>query len=175
MEPIFDKILQEKFNAKGLGTTNTGGLGMWSQRPIKTLEDMKGMLTASVSPVTSICKNFTAMFSIPTPAGWSINLDVWKKMSPNIQKILLEEVAKSAQWMNNVVVNDIPDKDIKVFKEKGVSVYILPKAERDRWAKQLEATTNAELAKFGELGKQMKKIADEANKKYPYKADKAAI
>jgi TRAP-type transport system periplasmic protein len=217
--PLYDKILQEKFNAKGLAMMNTGGLGIWSQKPIKTLEDMKGLLTASVSPVTSVlikdlggspvtipfmdifeslqkkvvdaasqsahggvvfafpdvCKYFTAMYSVPAPAGYSINLDVWKKMPPNIQKILLEETQKAGDWMNNVVVTELADKDLKVFKEKGVNVYFLPKAERERWAKQLEPYKEKQLSSFGELGQKIRKIADEANKKNPYVADKTGM
>ncbi len=217
--PLYDKILQEKFNAKGLAMYNTGGLGMWSQKQIKTLEDMKGLLTASVSPVTSVlikelggspvtinffeifeslqkkvvdaaaqsahggvvfsfpdvCKYFTAVYSVPAPAGYSINLDVWKKMPPNIQKILIEETQKAADWMNKTVVTELPDKDLKSFKEKGVTPYFLPKAERERWAKQLEPFKKSQLSKFGDLGKAIEKIADEANKKNPYVADKTAM
>jgi TRAP-type C4-dicarboxylate transport system substrate-binding protein len=219
MLPLYDRILQQKFNAKGLAMTNTGGLGIWSQKPVKTLEDLKGMLTASVSPVTSslikglgaspvtipfpdiyeslqknvvdgaaqsahggvvfsfpdVCKNFTAFYGVPAPAGWSINLNVWRKMPPNIQKILLEETARSAEWMNRIVVTELPDRDLKSFKDKGVAVHFLSKAERDRWAKWLEAHKQREFQKFGALGQQIKKIADDANKKHPYKADKTAM
>jgi TRAP-type C4-dicarboxylate transport system substrate-binding protein len=217
--PLYDQILQEKFNAKGLAMMNTGGLGLWSKKPIKSLEDWKGLLTASVSPITStlikdlggapvtivffeiyealakktvdaaaqsahggvvfqfpeVCKHFTAFFSIPASAGYSINLDVWKKMPPHIQKILLEETARAADWMANVLVTELPDSDLKVFKEKGVTVYYLPKAERDKWAKQLDPYVGKQLSSFGELGQKVKKIADDMNKKYPYMPDKGII
>jgi TRAP-type C4-dicarboxylate transport system substrate-binding protein len=216
MLPLFDQILQEKFNAKGVAMMNTGGLGLFSQKPVRTLEDWKGLLTASVSPVTStmikdlggspvtivffetyealqkktvdaaaqsahggvvfsfpdICKHFTAIFSVPAPAGYSINLDVWKKMPPHIQKILQEETARAADWMSNVLVTELPDSDLKVFKEKGVTVYYLPKEERGKWAKQLEPYKEKQLSSFGELGQKIKKIADEMNKKYPYVPNK---
>ena len=51
--PYYDPILQERFNAKGLVMMSTGGLGFWSQKPLNTLEDLKGIMTASVSPATS--------------------------------------------------------------------------------------------------------------------------
>jgi len=217
--PLFDQILQEKFNAKGVAMMSTGGLGLWSRKPIKKLEDWKGLLTASVSPVTStlikdlggspvtivyfeiyealakktvdaaaqsahggvvfsfpdVCKYFTAFFGVPASAGYSINLDVWKKMPPHIQKILQEETARAADWMANVMVTDLPDSDLKVFKEKGVTVYYLPKAERDKWAKQLEPYKEKQFSSFGELGQKVKKIADELNKKYPYVPDKGIL
>ena len=212
MLPLFDQILQEKFNAKGLAMMNTGGLGLFSQKPVKTLEEWRGLLVASVSPITStmikdlggspvtivffeiyealakktvdsaaqsahggvvfnfpdICKNFTAFFGVPAPAGYSINLDVWKKMPPHIQKILKEETDRAAEWMSKVLITELPDSDLKVFKEKKVTVYYLPKAERERWAKKLEPFKEKQLSSFGELGQKIKKIADDMNKKYPY-------
>jgi TRAP-type C4-dicarboxylate transport system substrate-binding protein len=217
--PLYDQILQEKFNAKGLAMMSTGGLGLWSQKPVKTLEDMKGLLAASVSPVTStlikdlggspvtimffetyealakktvdaaaqsahggvvfnfpeVCKYFTAFFGIPASAGYSINLDVWKKMPPHIQKILQEETARAADWMANVMVTELPDSDLKVFKEKGVAIYYLPKEERDKWAKKLEPYNEKQFSSFGELGQKVKKIAEEVNKKYPYVPDKGIM
>ena len=44
--PLYDQILQEKFNAKGVAMLSTGGLGLWSQKPVENLEDWKGLLTA---------------------------------------------------------------------------------------------------------------------------------
>jgi TRAP-type transport system periplasmic protein len=217
--PLYDPILQEKFNAKGLAMMSTGGLGLWSQKPVKTLEEIKGMMIGSVSPVTSVlikelgaspvtivftdlyeslqkkvvdaasqsahggvvfafpevCKYYTAMYSVPAPAGYSINLDVWKKMPAHIQKILLEETDRAADWMAKVVLTELPDKDLAAFKQKGVTVYYLPKAEREKWAKKLEPYKEKQLSSFGELGQKMKKIADEVNKKFPYTPDKSAL
>ena len=214
--PLYDEILQEKFNAKGLSMMNTGGLGVWSQKPVKNLDDWQGLLTGSVSPVTStliegldgspvtilffelyeslqkkvvdaavqsshggvvfgfpdICKHFTAFYGIPAPAGYSINLDVWNKMPKDIQKILLDETKQASDWLADVLVGPLPEGDLKVFKEKGVTVYYLPKGERSKWAKQLEPYKEEQLAKFGELGKKIKSIADKVNKKYPYNPKK---
>jgi TRAP-type C4-dicarboxylate transport system substrate-binding protein len=215
--PLYDPILKEKFNAKGLAMMSTGGLGLWSQKPVKTLEDIKGLLVASVSPSTStmlkelgaspvtivftdiyeslqkhvvdaasqsahggvvfsfpdVCKYFTEVYCMPAPAGYTINLKVWNKMPANIQNILLEETQKAAEWMNNVMQNELPDLDLKTFKEKGVEVYYMPKEERDRWAAKVKPYTDKELAAFGELGAATKKIADEVNQKYPYAPDKS--
>jgi TRAP-type transport system periplasmic protein len=210
--PLYDKILQEKFNAKGLVMMNTGGLGLWSQKPLKTLEEWKGLLVGSVSPVTStlikglggspvtipfyeifealqkkvvdaaaqsahggvvfsfpeVCKYFTAFYGVPAPAGYSINLDVWKKMPPDIRNILLEETQRASEWMNNVVVTELPEKDLNTFKEKGVTVYYLPREEREKWAERLQSNKDEQLSSHGELGQEIKQIADEVNKEYPY-------
>jgi TRAP-type C4-dicarboxylate transport system substrate-binding protein len=220
--PLYDQILQEKFNAKGLGMVNTGGLGLHSQKPIlhsqkpiKTLKDWDGLLVGAVSPVTStlvkglggsavtivftdlyeslqkkvvdaavqsshggvvfgfpdICKHFTAFFGIPAPAGYSINLDIWKKMPSTIQQILIEEAKQSGEWMSDVLVGPLPKGDLDAFKKKGVSVYYLPKAERDRWAKEFEKSNKELFSEFGELGKKIMEIADDVNKQYPYSED----
>ncbi len=216
---LYDPVLQEKFNAKGLAVTNTGGLGIWSQKPVKSLDDLKGLMVGSVSPVTSVlikdlgaspvtipfmdiyeslqkkvvdaaaqsahggvvfafpevCKYFTAFYGVPAPAGYTINLDVWKKMPVHIQKILLEETQHSAEWMNNIIVTELADKDLKAFKDKGVKVYYLSKAERKRWEKKLEPYKKKQLSAFGELGKKLEMIAEQVNKKYPYQGNKTAL
>ena len=219
MLPLFQPILEQRFNARGLGAMSTGGLGIWSQKPIKTLDDLKGLLVASVSPGTSnmlkelgaspvtivytdiyeslqkhvvdaatqsahggvvfsfpeVCKYYTAMYSMPAPAGYTINLDVWKKMPPHIQQILIEETDKAADWMNNVGITELPDMDLKTFEEKGVNVYYLPEDERARWVDKIKPYMDAQLERFGELGAQVRKIADEVNKQYPYKPNKESL
>ncbi len=219
MLPLYDKVFQERFNAKALGMMSTGGVGMWSRKPIKTLGDLKGTLMAALSPgnaqmlktlgaapvtimFTDIyeslskkvvdgsvqsahggnvfqffdsCKYFTAMFNMPAIAGHTINLDVWKKMPPHIQKILVEETAKAGDWMHNVIEKDLADMDLKTFKEKGVALYYLPEAERAKWAGFFTGSNEAEFKKQGDFGQQVKKIVDDMNKKYPYKADKGIL
>jgi len=209
---LYDPILQEKFNAKGLGLMNTGSVGVISTKPVKTLEDWKGLLVGTISPptaamvkhlggspvtimwtdtyeslqkkvidatiqgthamvvmgMTDVCKHVTLFFGMGAPNGYTINLDVWKKMPQHIQKILQEEIDRAADWMNETVMTKVGDEDIKAFKEQGVSVYIVPKAERDRWAKALDPYVKKQIGAFGELGPKVQKVADDANKLFPY-------
>jgi TRAP-type C4-dicarboxylate transport system substrate-binding protein len=210
--PVYDQLLQEKFNAKMLGFVNTGPLQLFSTKPVKTLEDWKGLLVGSISPpiaemvkqlggapvtimyvdlyealqkkvidsavqgshgglvfgMTDVCKHITIFAGIALWNGYTINLDVWKKMPPNIQKILQEEVDNTMDWFNNTVMTKLGDDDMKAFKEKGASVYIVPKAERDRWEKMFISSNEKQIASFGEFGHKVKKIAEDANKRYPY-------
>jgi TRAP-type C4-dicarboxylate transport system substrate-binding protein len=212
IEPLYDQIFQEKFNAKGFGLLNSGGMQLFSTKPVKTLEDWKGLLVGAISPpiagmikelggspvtimwvdmyeamqkkvvdantqgthgglilgLPEVCKYITIFFGIALWNGYTINLDVWKKMPGSIQKILQEEVDKAADWMTKTTCTVVGDGDIKAFKEKGMDVYFLPKAERERWKKQLEPYKQKQLDSMGELGQKIKKIADEANKKHPY-------
>lgn len=217
--PLYDPILQERFNAKGLAMMSTGGLGLWSQKPIKVLEDLKGLLVASVSPGTStmlkelgaspvtivftdiyeslqkkvvdaasqsahggvvfsfpdVCKYYTVVYCMPAPAGYTINLKVWKKMPAKIQNILLEETQAAADWMNNVMLTELPDMDLKTFADKDVSVYYMPKEERDRWQAKIRPYVDKQLDSFGELGAATRKIANEVNEKYSYAPDKSNL
>ena len=47
MVPLFDAVFQEKFNQKALGRYSSGVMGIYSNKPIKSLEDMKGLLVGS--------------------------------------------------------------------------------------------------------------------------------
>jgi TRAP-type C4-dicarboxylate transport system substrate-binding protein len=209
---LYDPILQKKFNAKGLALTNTGGLQLWSSRPVKTLEDMKGLMVGAISPPSAklikdlggsavpimwtdmyealqkkvidaaiqgthgmvvtqlfrVVKNGTIFFGIAGYNGYTINLDVWNKMPQHIKDLLQEEADNAADWMTKVCTTKIGDDDMKVYKENGLSIYILPKAEREKWAKRLAPYRDGELAKSGEFGQKIMKIAEDANQRFPY-------
>ena len=210
--PLYDQILQEKFNAKGLALYNSGGVNLYSTKPVKTLEDWKGLLVGALSPPASalckelgaspvtimwtdtyeslqkkvidatlqgthggvamnmidVCKNVTLFYGMAGWNGWSINLDVWKKLPKNIQQMLQEEAMAAAEHMNRTVDGELGDYDLKKYKEKGVTAYFVPKAERDKWENQVAPYKEKQLAGFGEFGQKVKKIADEANKSHPY-------
>ena len=59
--------------------------------------------------------------------------------------------------------------DIKAFKQKGVTIYVVPKAERNRWEKMVAPYKEKQIASFGEFGQKVKQIADDVNNRYPYK------
>ena len=111
---------------------NTGGIHLFSTKPVKTLEDWKGLLCGAISPptaalikemggspvtimytdmyeslqkkvidatvqgthgalvlgMTEVCKHATIFLGFAGWNGFSINLDIWKKMPKHIQQIL---------------------------------------------------------------------------------------
>jgi TRAP-type C4-dicarboxylate transport system substrate-binding protein len=212
MVPLFDQVFQEKFNQKALGRYSSGLLGIYSNKPIKGLDDMKGLLVGSGSPPTSdmlkalgaspvtimwtdlyeslqkhvidatmqtghgavamqivdTTKYITPFFGQGCWNGYTINLDVWKKMPPRIQKILQEEVDTACDWMAKTELKLAYEDDPKVVKKKGLKTFVLSKAERDRWAAQAAQLQEKQVASLGEFGRKIKAIADEANKKFPY-------
>ena len=209
---LYDPILQKKFNAKGLAVTNTGGLQLWTSRPVKTLEDLKGLMIGTISPPSArlikdlggsavpimwtdmyealqkkvvdgamqgthgmivtqlyqVVKYGTIFFPISGYNGYTINLDVWKKMPQHIKDLLQEEADNAADWMTKLCTTQIGDDDMKVYKENGVAIYILPKAEREKWEKKLTPYREEELSKAGDFGQKIMKIAEDANKRFPY-------
>ena len=50
IEPIYGKILEDKFDQKLLCLHHYTGLELFSTKPVKTLEDWKGMLVQALSP-----------------------------------------------------------------------------------------------------------------------------
>lgn len=212
--PLYDRILQEKFNAKGLGAVFTGAIELFTTtKQIRALDDWKGLLTGALSPSLStlvkglggspvtimwtdmyeslqkkvidgatqashgafimsfadVCKNATYFFGASGMNGLSINLDVWKKMPPDLQKTLVEVTAAEIEWFQKSMAK-VEQDDLKAFKQKGVNVYFLPPAERAKWERRVAPTRDKQLAAFGDFGAKIKKIADEANRKYPYEA-----
>jgi TRAP-type C4-dicarboxylate transport system substrate-binding protein len=209
--PLHDSLFQEKFNAKALGMFSVDGLIVVSSKPIKTLNDWKGLLAGVSAPPSAalfkglgaspvnivwtdlyeslqkhvidasamtmhgaivvnlmdVCDYMTLFFGHPNFNGYMINLDVWKKMPANIQKILQEEIGKTCKFMEERFLK-LTDEDLAFLKQKGKKVYALPKAERDKWVAQLAPYRDKELANLGDFGKKVKQAADEANKKFPY-------
>jgi TRAP-type C4-dicarboxylate transport system substrate-binding protein len=209
--PLHDTLLQEKFNAKALGMFSVDGIIVVSSKPIKTLNDWKGLLAGvsapssavlfkglGASPVSivwtdlyeslqkhvidasamtmhgalvvnlmDVCDYMTLFFGHANFNGYMINLDVWKKMPPNIQKILQEEVDRTCDFMKDRYLK-LTDEDLAVLKQKGKKVYAVPRAERQKWAALLAPYREKELAKFGEFGQKIKQAAEEANKLFPY-------
>jgi TRAP-type C4-dicarboxylate transport system substrate-binding protein len=212
MVPLFDQVFQEKFNQKALGRYSTGLMQLYSNKPVKSLEDMKGLLVGSGSPPTSdmlkalgaspVYINWTDLFEslkkhvidatmqtshgavamqiieatkYLTPFyghgawnGYTINVDIWKKMPKQIQTILQEEVDAACDWMGKTALKLAYEDDPKALKKKGLKVFVPSKAERDRWKAQAAPLQEKQIASLGEFGRKIKAIADEANKRFPY-------
>jgi TRAP-type C4-dicarboxylate transport system substrate-binding protein len=51
--PLYSEVLEENFNQKALTSWNVGGFHVGGTKPVKTMEDWKGLLVQSISPVTA--------------------------------------------------------------------------------------------------------------------------
>jgi TRAP-type C4-dicarboxylate transport system substrate-binding protein len=133
----------------------------------------KGVIEATLIPpvgalwgkLPDICHHATMFYGSSPVMGYTINLDVWKDMPKKTQNIFLEEAKKSADIMNEFAFQE-HEENINQLKASGVEVYILPKAERDRWEEKCQPYINEQLSSVGDFGQQVKEMADKANAKY---------
>jgi TRAP-type C4-dicarboxylate transport system substrate-binding protein len=100
--------------------------------------------------------------------GYTINLDVWKKMPTHIRKILQEEIDAACKWMEETEMKLAYEDDPKVVRKKGLQTFVLSKAERERWKARVAALQEKQVSSLGEFGRKIKEIADEANRRFPY-------
>jgi TRAP-type C4-dicarboxylate transport system substrate-binding protein len=120
-----------------------------------------------IAKLYEVAKNFTVFYGIGSVYSININLDVYNKMPQNIQDMLNQDMSDLANSITQKYVTSLYDL-VDQLKANGVEVYYLPVAERDRWKALAYPGTLDALSKAGDVGAQLKKIADEANAKYPY-------
>ncbi len=114
-----------------------------------------------------VCSDVTYFFGAAAWNGYTINLDVWKAMPPDVQKILLEETDRAVDWMHNKLL-EYEKTDMQTFIKRNKRIHIISKEERDRWRDRLLPYQKQQIESMGEFGKKVKEIADDVNRKYPY-------
>ena len=58
-------------------------------------------------------------------------------------------------------------RDHAAIAAAGCEIYTVPQAEIDRWKAACQPYVDQQIAIYGDFGQEIKKIADEANAKYP--------
>lgn len=82
--PLHDKILQERFNSKALGLIHFSGIELMTLKPVKKLEDWKGMMIGSISP---------AMANLIQKLGGSPVTVMWTDLYTSLQKGVIDGTA----------------------------------------------------------------------------------
>jgi TRAP-type C4-dicarboxylate transport system substrate-binding protein len=123
-----------------------------------------GMYTFNLQEVASYV---TTAFMSPGITTITINLDVWNKMPKKTQDILAEEVRKSTDTLNQLLIDDHYS-SLDNLAAAGMEIYALPKAERDKWKAAAQPAIDELLSKTGDTGQKAMKIASDINKQYPY-------
>ena len=209
--PLYDNLLQNKFNQKALSLFAIGGMELVSTRPVKTLKDWKGLMTGAINPqisaltqilggapvvvtwtdlytslqkkiidaglcnthqvltfsLTDVCSNVTVFYGASGWQGYSVNLNVWRKMPQHIREILLDETDKAAKKMHREFLR-LHDEDIQNLRTKGIKVHVIPPEERKVWAGKLHPYLKKEFSLMGDFGYKIMRIADEVNSRNPY-------
>jgi TRAP-type C4-dicarboxylate transport system substrate-binding protein len=102
----------------------------------------------------------------------TINLDVWKKLPADLQKVMQDEANSYAKDLGPTLKEFSFVWAISELKKNGVDVYNLPPDERAKWK-----AANAQIATdyFAKLpaadAKLIQDAAAKANAKYPYKGE----
>jgi TRAP-type C4-dicarboxylate transport system substrate-binding protein len=200
---IFEKIL----NMKGLAAYTTGAQELISKRPVRTLEDWKGLLVGTGNPqgssmvsalggapvtifwtdfysglskgtvdaalnsmrsdivyrLTDTAEYVTLFYGQPTFISYNINLDIWKKLPPDIQQIFLDEARQACDEMNEYQIRAWRQLDRQALIDQGATIYDVPQQERARWKAVVQPYIDKKITALGALGAQIKQIMDEAN------------
>lgn len=85
--------------------------------------------------------------------GILINLDLWKGLSPDLQEALRKAAEDTEK--NCEVFVELEKQAIAELKQKGMTIYYLPKEENDRWRQATKPLWNDWLAANGEPGKRL--------------------
>jgi len=155
-------------------TTQMGGTAVTSTFAETYSNLEKGVTDASLESPTAmlilgfvdVAKYVTFMSAIPTAFVITVNLDVWNAMPKKTKDILTEEVQQLGETLNEHFTNNYLANQERLAAA-GVEVYVLPKAERDRWHEVIRPYTEEQLASMGAFGAGLKQIADKANAENP--------
>jgi TRAP-type C4-dicarboxylate transport system substrate-binding protein len=99
----------------------------------------------------------------------TMNLDKFKQMSPDLQKVMIAEGQKYQEDMNVAMKNFSYVWAIDQFKKGGMDIYTLPEAERARWKTANQPIMDEYFQKLGNDAQFLKDAVDKANAKFPYK------
>jgi len=121
-----------------------------------------------------VCSDVTYFFGAAAWNGYTINLNLWNSMPPDVQKILIEETEKAVDWMHNKLL-EYEKEDMQTFIKGGKKIHIISKEERDRWRERLLPYQKQQIESMGEFGKRVKEIADDVNSRYPYQVKTISV
>ncbi len=134
MQPIYDQVASEKFNMKCVLAFTCQGLDIISSKPVKTMDDWKGLLCQTISPPTAnvvkllggagvaldFAEGYQAMqkkvIEASLQSGSMIIMFKMNEVADYLTKAYLTP-ASIALWMNLDVYNEMPD-DIKAIFDK---------------------------------------------------------
>ena len=103
---------------------------------------------------------YVTINEVPLVPAVLINLKIWNKLAPDIQKAMLEVSKDNQEWGFKEALKET-DECLAEVKKGGMEIYYMPDTEKRRW---IEATKPL-LGKYLErAGKPGQALVDEANK-----------
>lgn len=86
---LYNEIFETKLNQKGLACYTTGALEIESKKPVKTLEDWKGLLIGAANPEVA---------ALATSLGASPVIVMWTESYGALEKGVVDACFNSTQW-----------------------------------------------------------------------------
>jgi len=109
----------------------------------------------------------TTGYIIPASLGVTINMDAYKSLPKDIQKLLDEEGLNLTRNANEFFIVQT-DENPKTLVAQGMELYVLPAAERAKWRDAVWPVSEKIIADMGDWGEKFLEVAEEVNSKYPY-------
>jgi TRAP-type C4-dicarboxylate transport system substrate-binding protein len=119
--------------------------------------------------LNEVAKYVLRGYLTPAAVVVAINQDVYNKMPKDIQDLLMQ-LGKKAQADTNKYFVDVYWQNYKTIADMGISVYTLPKAERDNWVQKLQPYCDELYNSMdSDFAHKLKDIGTKLDKAYPYK------
>jgi len=109
----------------------------------------------------------TLGYFIPASLCVTINMDTWNSLPKDIQDILLDEGEKFQRSANDFFIA-MYDENNQALAGYGIEVYVLPKAERDKWREAVWPVSQQLIADMGDFGQEVLQVGETVNSQYPY-------
>jgi TRAP-type C4-dicarboxylate transport system substrate-binding protein len=164
ISPVIAEIIQALGGAPVTGQPYTESYSLLEKGTVDAVITAPAAMRIFALP--DVAKYMTSAYMVPAVHGFSINLDAWNKLPKDIQKTLVEEAEKQSDVIDNWLRGEWIS-DHQAITGAGVEIYKVPQAEIDKWKAACQSVTDKYMAQYGDFGEKVKKIADEANAKYP--------
>ena len=166
----------------GLDLRASGGaaqiLGAWGANPVgmpmpATVEALqKGVVKGLFSSLETMkdfkfaemCSYVTMTNTVIYPFAVVMNLDKWKALPKDVQKVMDNLIVEQAEWTGNYMDNHVKESINWSKKTHNVEFISLSKKEKAKWDKKLEFLNDKWVAGAKEKGLPAKKIVKDIKK-----------
>ena len=164
ISPVIAAIIEALGGAPVTGVPYTESYSMLEKGTVDAVITAPAAMRVFALP--DVADYMTSAYMVPAVHGFSINLDSWNKLPGKIQDILEEEAVKQSDVIDEWLVGEWVT-DHQAIADAGVEIYKVPQSEINKWKAACQPYFDEQMAIYGDFGKEIKKIADEANAKYP--------
>jgi tripartite ATP-independent transporter DctP family solute receptor len=156
----FGGLTAESITAMGAASVFLGGGEVY-------MGLQRGTIDGAITVWPSLCdrkffevtKYVTSSNYTPITYGSFMNLKKWNELPSDIQKIILECASAAQEWGRKEISKE-SQQCTAVLKEKGVQIYVVPEAEKEKWRKANKPVIETFIKKSGEKGKLLMELVE---------------